>query len=110
MTLELHDPWLLVLLVVPLVMLWLEWRSGGRWRVWMPSVGAFRRDRAEAGTPASLRSLARPALPVFRAVGLALLVVALARPIGDRSKAPIEGEGIDIALVVDVSGSMKAED
>ncbi len=110
MTLELHDPWLLVLLAIPAAMLWLEWKGAGRWRVWMPAIGAFRREREEAGTALSLRRLARPLVPALRAAGLALLVVALARPIGDRSRAPIEGEGIDIALVVDVSGSMETED
>lgn len=101
---ELHSPWWLLLLVLPLLLLVVEARRGGRWRVAIPTVVHLRNMRG------SWRSGARRALPALRAAGLALLVVALARPIGDRSRAPVDGQGIDIAVVVDVSGSMKAED
>lgn len=100
----LRDPLLLLLLVVPAWLLVREWRRGGRWRMSIPSASAL------ADLPVSWRARARRALPAVRAAGMAALVVAIARPIGDRSRAPVEGEGIDIALVVDVSGSMKAED
>ena len=101
---DLYAPALLALLVLPPLLLWAEWRRGGHWNVSIPTVVHLRNMRR------SWRSTARRALPGVRAAGLALLVVALARPIGDRSRAPVEGEGIDIAVVVDVSGSMKAED
>jgi Ca-activated chloride channel family protein len=44
------------------------------------------------------------------AVGLALLIVALARPQLVDRKTIVEHEGIDILLVLDTSGSMEAED
>lgn len=43
-------------------------------------------------------------------VGLALLIVALARPQQVDRKTIVEHEGIDILLVLDTSGSMEAED
>jgi Ca-activated chloride channel homolog len=41
-----------------------------------------------------------------RAIALALLVVAIARPQNGRAETEIAGEGIDVALVLDVSSSM----
>lgn len=99
-----RDPAWLLLLVLPLVLLAVEARTGGRWHVGVPTLVHLR------GLAKSWRSTARRALPALRAAGLAALVVALARPIGDRARMPVDGEGIDIALVVDVSGSMKMED
>lgn len=55
------------------------------------------------------RARLRPALVVLRALALALLVAALARPQVVRA-AEISAEGIDIAVVLDVSGSMTATD
>ncbi len=50
-------------------------------------------------------------LPVsLKIVALTLLIVALARPQGGRGEEQIVSEGIDIVLVLDVSGSMKSED
>lgn len=102
-TLTFHDPAWLVLMLVPLVLLYLEFARAARWRVAVPTVVAL---------PArvTLRSTLRRALPALRACGLAALVVAMARPVGDRSRSPMDGQGIDIALLVDVSSSMKAED
>jgi Ca-activated chloride channel family protein len=47
---------------------------------------------------------------VLNALALALLVLALARPQRGRVFEEIEQKGIDIMLVLDVSGSMRAED
>jgi len=55
------------------------------------------------------RARLRPALIVLRAVALTLLVTALARPQVVRA-AEVTAEGIDIAIVIDVSGSMTASD
>lgn len=101
---SLYSPWWLLLLVIPPVVVVLEWRRGGKWHVAIPTVVHLR------GLKATWRGTARKALPALRMLGLALLVVAIARPIGERARTPIDGQGIDIAIVVDVSGSMKAED
>ena len=48
--------------------------------------------------------------PGMRLLGLALLIVALARPQTGNVNVETETEGIDIILTLDISGSMKAED
>ena len=57
------------------------------------------------GSRRSWRMRVRPALAVVRAIALALLIAALARPQVVHA-AEITAEGIDIAIVLDVSGSM----
>lgn len=58
--------------------------------------------------PKGIRVWLRDVPGIVRAVGLALLVVALSRPLN--SIVPVESadEGIDIVLVLDLSGSMQA--
>ncbi len=48
--------------------------------------------------------------PGLKILGLALLIVALARPQTGNTVSEVETEGIDIILTLDISGSMKAED
>lgn len=68
----------------------------------LPTAGAFAAIR-----PGLRLRLAR-FLPVLRAVAVVLLAVALARPrIGD-ANAVVPGQGIDIALSLDISSSMTA--
>ena len=47
---------------------------------------------------------------LLQVLGLALAVVALARPVVTRKDVWVESEGLDIVLTVDTSGSMRAED
>jgi Ca-activated chloride channel family protein len=96
----LKDPlWLLALLTLPLVV-WLR----GRRRVpvlLVPFAAAWHRP-----------SLAAPARwpVVFALGGLALLIVALARPQRVEDKREVRSEGYDIMLSIDLSGSMLSED
>ena len=46
----------------------------------------------------------------FRLLAIAALIVALARPQVHRDEKNVEGEGVDIVLCIDVSGSMLAQD
>jgi Ca-activated chloride channel family protein len=46
----------------------------------------------------------------LRWVSMALVFVALARPQSGEGKAPVRASGVDIAVAVDLSGSMLAED
>jgi Ca-activated chloride channel family protein len=94
---------LLLLLVVPL-WLWWERRSAQRGGLRFSSV-------------ATARSLWSPwaafgptLLLALRGAALALFVAALARPQLGRSESKVRTEGIDIVLVVDISGSMQAMD
>ena len=98
--LTLQDPlWLLALLALPLVV-WLR----GRRRVpvlLVPFAAAWHRP--------SLAAPGRcPAALVL--TGLALLVVALARPQRVEDKREVRSEGYDIVLAIDLSTSMRAED
>lgn len=56
------------------------------------------------------RVLLAPLPRLLAAVGLSLLVVALARPQQVDRQRVVEREGIDIVLVLDTSGSMEAQD
>lgn len=49
-------------------------------------------------------------LPVFYALGIILLIVALARPQKGLEESRVRTEAVDIVLLVDVSTSMRAED
>jgi Ca-activated chloride channel homolog len=60
--------------------------------------------------PRSWRVAMRPALTAMRLLAVALIVVALARPQIVQGKETIKGEGVDIALALDISGSMGSLD
>jgi Ca-activated chloride channel family protein len=99
-----RDPYyLLGLLLVPLVF-------------WRTTFGEDRRSpRLLLGTvrplllgPSGWRVWLRDAPGVVRAVALALLVAAMARPINTLQPQTVDEEGIDAVLVLDLSGSMQA--
>jgi len=99
-----HDPWLLLLLLLLPLWLWWERRVVQHGGLKYSSVAAAR----YAG---SFWTMIGPALlTALRGATLALFVVALARPQLGRSESKIRTEGIDIVLVVDISGSMQAMD
>ena len=67
----------------------------------------------EAGIQHMRRTLFVKALPILRVlrfVVLALLIFTLARPQLSESRVHRFAEGIDVLLVLDISGSMRAED
>jgi len=95
--------WLLLLALLPLVVYeYFRRPAGGSVR--FSSIDTLKRLRISR----SVR--ARHILIVLRVAALALLIVGLARPRSGREKTEIRTEGIDIVLVIDVSGSMRAED
>ncbi len=51
-----------------------------------------------------------PVLSFVRFLVIALMLFALARPQSSQSREQITSEGIDILLILDISGSMRAED
>ncbi len=95
--------WLLA--VLPLWAAWLLWK-GRR------STAAFRHSSLEslAALPAGLRVRLRHLPMLFRLLGVAALIVALARPQSTARGENVYREGIDITLSLDISGSMLAED
>ena len=58
----------------------------------------------------SFRLKERHIVPILRAVAIIFLALALARPQAGRKGQEISSEGVDIILVLDISGSMRAED
>ncbi len=98
-------PWVLLGLLAPVVWLFFRLRRPGRFE---PHLGFADAD----GLPSigSLRSRARAFLHPVRALTIALLIVALARPLYGEREELIVSEGIDIVLGLDISGSMRAED
>lgn len=99
-----HDPWVLLLLVLLPVWLWRQRRLSGRGGLQFSSVLPAR-DSVSVWA-----RLGPSALLLLRGAALAALIVALARPQIGRSESKVKTEGIDIVLVVDISGSMGAAD
>lgn len=63
-----------------------------------------------ASTPKSIKQYLYFGLYVIRALVIALLIIALARPQSTSSRKDVTIEGIDIVMALDVSGSMLAMD
>jgi Ca-activated chloride channel family protein len=73
-------------------------------------VAASYSDLKPLGGKFTFRFNYRATLFALRAVAVALLVVAVARPQLEKGFETIQAEGIDIMLGLDISGSMRAED
>ncbi len=101
---QFRHPWLLVTLLVPLLLLVLRMLGANRATpsIALPTLAAFRTG------PRGPRARFRDVPLVLRAVVLALGIVALARPVDFDKAETTEEQGIDIVLVLDLSGSMKA--
>jgi len=100
-----QHPWVLVLLPLALISLWALRRWVGR--------GAALRYSGIAlvsGLPLSPRQRARSVPAFLRYSALVLALIALARPVVADHHEVVEGEGIDISIVLDISGSMRALD
>ncbi len=94
--------WLLLLL--PILIVWYilrEKKSSSS--VTVSSLGIYRKQSSSLNVMRHLPF-------VLRLLSLALLIVAIARPQTRSNEERVEGEGIDIVLCMDVSGSMLAED
>ena len=97
------DPW--YLLLVPLALLLLSYgraragRAAGVVPV-LPGAGLARSWRQRAGWVP----------PFLQGAALVLAVVALARPLRGNVERQVISEGVDIALVIDRSGSMRFDD
>ncbi len=98
-----HDPWWLIAGAVSAALLWL-WPRPARPSLRMPSLEPLRELAAKS------RSIWLQVPPLLRTAALICLAVALARPQRGLEASRIHREGIDIVLVLDVSGSMLAED
>lgn len=102
MTLQ-YPAMLLLLLLIPLLVLW---RYGKKRRVTI----RFSDTSIIANLSPSWAILLQPLLPLCYILGLACLVLALARPLKGLEESIVRTEVVDIVLLVDVSSSMLAED
>ena len=100
-------PWLLLLLPGVLLLAALPYV----WKRQMAPVGMRYADTSlVSGTGSSVRLRVMPFVSALRFVALALVIVAAARPQSADAREVIRGEGVDIAIAVDISGSMGAQD
>jgi len=86
-------------------MIWWELKraDAGQATVMVSTVRAFKGTR-------SWKNFLRPLLFIFRVLTLCCLIIALARPQTRNDEQLVNGEGIDIVLCLDISGSMLAQD
>ena len=100
------DPLYLLLLIILLPMAFWYWkgtrRSKGRLKY--SDIAIIKR------LPVSLKQRLRSVLFIMRLLGVALLILALARPRSSSKEREVNTRGIDIMLAMDVSSSMLAED
>ncbi|MFQ5577313.1 MAG: VWA domain-containing protein [Anaerolineae bacterium] len=107
MTFRFASPWLLGLLVlIPLLAArpWLARRSV------RPAGLRYADTGPAARLPRSWRLRARPLLALLRLAVIGFIVIAAARPQAGQATEIIKGEGVDIALALDISGSMASLD
>ena len=99
-------PWVLYfLLIIPLMIAWYIFRGMKvQTSVKYSSLNIFKE------IPSTIREKLRHIPFAVRLIAIGLLIVALARPQSFSSGENVTTEGIDIAMVLDISGSMLAED
>lgn len=93
-----------LLLILPIIGYWFFKNLDHRYAsLRFPTLQAF-------SNTTSWKSRLRILLPILRALSFIALVVALARPQAILKEEEINAEGIDIALIMDLSSSMLARD
>ena len=97
-----HPGFLILLLLLPFLLWYLGQKDSGRIRFSDLSIG---RQLVPSFWVKSL-----PFLTFARFLVVVLMIFALARPQSSHSREQITSEGIDILLILDISGSMRAED
>ncbi len=98
--------WVLYFLaLIPLMLFWHWWKG-------VKKQPALRYSSLEyfSELKPTLKERLHPLPVVLRTLAIGLLIIALARPQTFSAGENIYTEGIDIALVLDISGSMQAED
>lgn len=101
---RLYYPWLLLLLLLVPLLIWFRKRTEAKNRF------PFSSEHALAHLPVGWTVYASRLLPYLFAAGVAMLVIALARPQKGLAEHKVETEGIDIVMIADLSTSMRALD
>jgi Ca-activated chloride channel family protein len=93
------------LLLIPLLLSWYIWQGRKKQAaITYSSLKAFEK------IPSSFREKLRHFPFILRMLVLIFLIIALARPQNYSAGQSVNAEGIDISMVLDISGSMMAED
>jgi Ca-activated chloride channel family protein len=106
MTFHFAAPWLLTFLLVIPVLGYLLYRKQGRHQIAglrFASLGLVRSTR-------TWRSALRPLLSLMRLLAMTLMIFGLARPQLAQAKEVVHGQGIDMIIAQDISGSMASLD
>ena len=102
-----ESPWYLaLLLLLPFLAIWPL--VARRW--FRESALKYADVRLATQAAHSWRLSLRPIVPLLRVAMIALIIIALARPQTGQAREIIHGEGVSIALAVDISGSMASLD
>lgn len=99
-------PWVLYfLLIIPVLIAWYFWKGRKKQAaITYSSLKIFEK------IPATFRERLRHLPFALRMLAIIFLIIALARPQNFSAGQSVNAEGIDIAMVLDISGSMLAED
>jgi Ca-activated chloride channel family protein len=105
LTLDFYSPWwLLGLILVPLYLYYeLKFKSKKRMQLPFSRFSLLSRFKPKY-------SIWKYLYPALRAALILCLVIAVARPRFGKGREDIQGEGVDIVIALDVSGSMLAVD
>ena len=91
-------------LLLPVMIVWYVWKnSGTQAGIKVSSIKSFR-------GLTSWKNAIRHLPFILRLLSIACIIAALARPQTKTDEQQAEGEGVDIVLCIDVSGSMTAQD
>ncbi len=99
------QPLAFVLLLIPVLWGYLRWKGSMQ----LPALH-YSDTRLAAGLPRGWRVRVRYLPDILKVLCWLLLVMALARPQGGRAQEVLRGQGVDIVLAVDISGSMGTPD
>src|SRR3954468_23217782 len=97
-------PWLLLLLLLLPLLAWLKGKRG------QPPAFIYSSVQLVRAVLNVSRSRSGGILSALRWLALALLIIALAQPRLTKSETRVNASGIDIAVAIDMSGSMASED
>jgi Ca-activated chloride channel family protein len=99
-------PWVLYfIIIIPLLIAWYIWQG----RKKQASI-KYSSLKIFSSIPSTLKERLRHLPFALRSIALIFLIIALARPQNFSAGQNVNAEGIDIAIALDISGSMLAED
>ncbi len=99
-----EQPWMFALLaVLPILVVWYVMRSN-------KMQTSIKISDASAKGLAGWKNIFRHVPFILRLLALGFIITALAKPQSSNTQQSTEGEGIDIMLCLDISGSMNAQD